>query len=56
MTAQQKADYAAYRKECRKNGIEPTKEDFLGIELTDEQLDARIRVVAPAAKAAMVGA
>jgi hypothetical protein len=29
MTAQQKADYKLYRKECRLSGVEPVRKDFL---------------------------
>jgi len=29
MTEQQKADYKLYRKECKFNGVEPARQDFL---------------------------
>ena len=29
MTEQQKADYKRYRKECKFNGVEPVRKDFL---------------------------
>lgn len=29
MTAQQKAEYQAYRKECKMSNVEPSRADFL---------------------------
>lgn len=40
MTAEQKQDYKTYRNECLASGTEPTPADFLGVELSDEEVDA----------------
>ena len=39
MTAKMKRKWSSYRKECLKKGVEPVPADFLGVELTDEELD-----------------
>jgi hypothetical protein len=39
MTKQMKRDYKTYQAKCRQAGVEPTPADFLGIELTWEELD-----------------
>jgi hypothetical protein len=37
-----KMTWKQYRKECKANNVEPTRADFKGIELSWEQIDARI--------------
>jgi hypothetical protein len=39
MTEQMKREWKAYRKECKATNVEPVAADFLGIELTDAEID-----------------
>lgn len=41
MTEQQRAAYKIYKKECRMSNVEPVRADFLGIELSYEEMDRR---------------
>jgi hypothetical protein len=38
-TAQQKTEYRQYVKACREQNIEPTVADFLGVELSWEEIN-----------------
>jgi hypothetical protein len=39
MTAEMKQAWKEYKRECKNNNICPTPADFLGIELTWEEID-----------------